>query len=199
MKPYHWTILWLLPILGLGLGYGYAYISYHGLLVSWRQVGKPDENIVRINGIRDGRRLLVTTESGKNYALDFFDQEPVPLPLPVSWQSELEDTVDPHTSIQHYGADFYPWPPPVMVEQLYEHNYIYRVEGKGELKFALAPNGNLWMWHHHITGLTGLIYYFYPIYGFFAGIALALVSCVITKFFKLPSLKRSIDFDNSSL
>jgi hypothetical protein len=46
-------IPWILPFLGILLGYGYAYVFFHGLLETWQFVGKPDENIARIIGIRE--------------------------------------------------------------------------------------------------------------------------------------------------
>ncbi|HZD41233.1 MAG TPA: hypothetical protein VE131_10955 [Terriglobales bacterium] len=63
-------IPWILPFLGIVLGYGYAYVFFRGLLETWQFVGKPDENIVRIIGIKDGRNLLVATETGKFYLED---------------------------------------------------------------------------------------------------------------------------------
>jgi hypothetical protein len=49
------------------------------------------------------------------------------------------------------------------------------VEGKGEVKFALADDGNLWMWNHQIAGLTGIVFQFYPVMGFLAGLAVVLI------------------------
>ena len=48
--------------------------------------------------------------------------------------------------------------------------YIYKIEGKGAVKFAVDADGNLWMWKHQIAGLTGLVLYYYPIIGFVAGL-----------------------------
>ncbi len=64
-------ILWVLPVLGIVLGYAYAYLFFHGLLETWHFVGKPDENIARIDGIGEARKLLVTTETGKIYSFEF--------------------------------------------------------------------------------------------------------------------------------
>jgi len=177
-------ILWVLPVLGFVLGYAYAYVFFHGLLETWHFVGKPDENIVRIDGIREARKLLVATETSKIYSFEFgkfflneFNkyQGEVALPTQPAWEKEEHDTVDPVHPLQYYGADFFTRPPLFQVVQLYEAAYLYRVEGKGEVKFALAADGNLWMWNHQIAGLTGLVFHFYPVMGFLAGLTVVLI------------------------
>jgi len=128
---------------------------------------------VRIIGIKEGRKLLVATETGKLYSFGFYYGGEVALPPHLSWEKEQVDTVDT-VSHSDWGADFITLPPLSQVEQLYELEYQYKVEGKGEVKFALAADGNLWMWNHQIAGLTGLVYYFYPVMGFLVGSAVAL-------------------------
>jgi hypothetical protein len=177
-------ILWILPGLGILLGYAYAYLFFHGLLETWHFVGKPDENIVRILGIREARKLLVVTETDKIYSFEFgkifinefnnYEGE-VALPPQPDWEKEEHDTVDPDHRLEYYGADFLTLPPRFRVEQLFDWAYVYKVEGKGEVKFALAADGNLWMWNHQIAGLTGLVFYFYPVMGFLAGLAVVLI------------------------
>jgi hypothetical protein len=167
-------IPWIFPFLGIVLGYGYAYVFFHGLLETWQFVGKPDQNIVRIIGIRDRRKLLVATETGKIYSFGFYHQGKAALPPQLSWEKEQLDTVDPISRFEYYGADFISLPPRFQVKQLYDLQYEYRVEGKGEVKFALAPDGNLWMWNHQIAGLTGLVFDFYPVTGIVVGLAVAL-------------------------
>jgi len=71
-------------------------------------------------------------------------------------------------------ADFITLPPLFKFEQLYELEYQYKVEGKGRVKFALATDGNLWIWNHKIAGLTALVYYFFPVMGFLVGSAVAM-------------------------
>jgi hypothetical protein len=178
-------ILWILPVLGFVLGYAYAYVFFHGLLETWRFVGKPDENIARIYGIRDARKLLIATETGNIYSLEFgkiflnefnnYEGEVALPPHPV-WEKEERDTVDPVHPLQYYGADFFTWPPLFQVEQLYEAAYLYNFEDKGEVKFALAADGNLWIWNHQIEGLTGAVYFFSaPVMGFLAGLFVVLI------------------------
>jgi hypothetical protein len=177
-------ILWILPALGIVMGYAYAYVFFHGLLETWHNVGKPDENIVRILGIREARNLLVETESGKTYSFEYgkvflnayniYEGEVALPPQPV-WKKEEFDTADPRYHFEYYGADFFTLPPLFRVEQLIERTYLYRVEGKGEVKFALAADGNLWMWNHQIAGLTGLVFYYYPVMGFLAGLTIVLI------------------------
>ena len=165
------------------LGYACAWVYFHGLLETWHFVGKPDENIARIYGIREARKLLVATETGKIFSYEFgkiffngfiYEGEVALPPQPV-WEKEEHDTVDPVHPLQYYGADFFTWPPLFQVVQLYEMEYLYEFEGKGEVKFALAADGNLWMWNHQIAGMTGLVFYFYPVMGFFAGLAVILI------------------------
>jgi hypothetical protein len=177
-------ILWVLPVLGFVLGYAYAYVFFHGLLETWRFVGKPDENIARIYGIRQARKLLVATETGNIYSLEFgkisfngfYYEGEVALPPQPAWEKEEHDTVDPAHPLQYYGADFFTWPPLFQVAQLYEAAYLYNFEDKGEVKFALAADGNLWMWNHQIEGLTGAVYfYFAPVMGFLAGLVVVLI------------------------
>jgi len=177
-------ILWILPVLGFVLGYAYAYVFFHGLLETWHFVGKPDENIARIYGIKEARKLLVATETGKLYSHEFgkiffnefnnYEGEVV-LPIQPSWEKEEHDIVDPVHRLQYYGADFFTWPPLFQVAQLYEAIYVYDFEGKGEVKFALAADGNLWMWNHQISGMTGVIFDFAPVMGFLAGLVVVLI------------------------
>lgn len=165
--------LLILPLLGIVLGLAYAYIFFNGLLKTWHFVGKPDENIVRIIGIKEGSKLLVETETGKIYSFGFYYREEVALPPQILWEKEQLDTVDKVSHLD-WGEDFITLPPLFQVKQLYELEYLYKVEGKGEVKFALAAEGNLWMWNHRIAGLTGLVYYFYPVIGFLVGLVAAL-------------------------
>jgi hypothetical protein len=165
------TILWLLPFIGLGLGYLFAYLSFHGFLVTWQRIGKPTEDVVRIIGIRESRRLLVASAAGQLYSFEFAGPDWGAPPTQISWVREQDETTDRISSIQYFGADFFTLPPLFRVEQLFELEYIYRFEGKGEVKFALAPDGNIWMWRHQISGLTGLIKIFYPFCGFLVGLA----------------------------
>ena len=165
--------LWVLPLIGFVLGLAYAYIFFNGILATWHFVGKPDENIVRIIGIKEGRKLLVATETDKLYSFGFYYRGEVALPPQLSWEKEQLDTVDT-VSHSDLGADFITLPPLFQVEQLYELEYRYKVEGKGEVKFALATDGNLWMWNHKIAGLAGLVYYFFPVMGFLVGSAVAI-------------------------
>jgi hypothetical protein len=176
-------ILWILPIPGIVLGYACAYLSFHGLFETWYFVGKPNENITRMRGISEANKLLVATETGKLYSFEFgrifyngFHYEgEAALPPQPAWEKEALDAIDPVHALQYYGADFFSWPPLFQVEQLYQMEYLYRVEGKGEVKFALAADGNIWMWNHQIAGLTGLVFFFYPVIGFLFGAAAALL------------------------
>jgi hypothetical protein len=176
-------ILWILPVLGFVLGYTCAYVFFHGLLETWHFVGKPDENIVRILGIRDARKLLVATQTGKIFSFEFgkisfngFSYEgEVTLPIQPVWEKMEHDTVDPVRRLEYYGADFFTWPPFFQAAQMYEAAYLYDYEGKGEVKFALADDGNLWIWNHQIDGMTGVVFYFYPAMGFLTGLAIVLI------------------------
>jgi len=100
-------ILWILPVIGFVLGYACAYVFFHGLLEIWHFVGQPGENIVRILGIRDARKLLVATETGKIFSFGFADGEEVLLPPQPAWEREEHDTVDPVHRLEYYGADFF--------------------------------------------------------------------------------------------
>ena len=164
---------WVLPLIGFVLGLVYAYIFFNGIFATWHFVGKPDENIVRIIGINEGRKLLVATETDKLYSFGFYYRGEVALPPQLSWVKEQLDTVD---TVSHsgLGADFITLAPPFQVEELYELEYQYKVEGKGEVKFALATDGNLWMWNHKIAGLTGMVYYFFPVIGLLIGSVVAM-------------------------
>ncbi|RPI23856.1 MAG: hypothetical protein EHM70_22005 [Chloroflexota bacterium] len=171
-------VLWILPVVGFGLGLAWAHVFFTGLSETWHKVGNPGEAVVRIIGIRDGRQLLVGTETGRIYSLGFSDLGEVALPPAQVWEIEQQETVD-EVSRTEWGKDFLTLPPLFKVEQLYKLEYVYKVEGKGEVKFALAPGGNIWMWTHQIAGLTGLVYYFYPVMGFLACLAVALSIVVI--------------------
>lgn len=170
--------LFIFPLLGLFLGYSLAYLEYHGLLVAWKPIENPGEPIRQILGVQGHQRLLVVTQSEQVFALEFTEQQPHSLLLPADWQAALDPAPDPHREIVYYGADFTPRPSPVRVSQIYKHTYIYRFEGRGELHFVLSEDGNLWVWDHKISGLSGLIFYYYPLIGFLAGLALALLILV---------------------
>jgi hypothetical protein len=103
-------IPWILPLLGLGLGYVLAFIDFNGLLQTWKLVGKPGQDIVRIVGIRDGQRLLVETGSGTIFSFVFFDQGRVALPSPFRWEVEQSDAVD-LISPKNWGGDYVKLPP----------------------------------------------------------------------------------------
>jgi hypothetical protein len=165
--------LLLLPILGALLGLACAHIRYTGLLQPWQQVSSPGEPVNQIIGVRDGQKLLVETNTGAVYSLALSPQAEDLLPANLSWQPETENRVDTIHLLNYYGADFITLPPHFEVQQVYMHEFIYKVEGKGEAHFALDEDGNVWLWTHHIAGLTGVVYYFYPGVGFLAGLALA--------------------------
>jgi len=165
--------LWVFPLIGFVLGLAYAYIFFNGMLATWHFIGKPDENIVELIGIKEGRKLLVATETGKIYSFGFYYRGEVALPPRLSWENEQIEPVDP-VSHSDLGADFITLPPLFKIEQLYELEYQYKVEGKGRVKFALATDGNLWIWNHKIAGLTALVYYFFPVMGFLVGSAVAI-------------------------
>jgi hypothetical protein len=120
-------------------------------------------------------RICIGACLGRIYSFEFYYRGEVALSPQLSWEKEQNDTVDPVSHLNYYGEDFVTLPPLFRVEQLYELEYLYNVEGKGEVKFALAGDGNLLMWNHHIAGLTGLAYYFYPVTGFLVGLVVALL------------------------
>jgi hypothetical protein len=175
-------ILWIFPVLGILLGYAFAYLFFHGFLATWQFAGNPGEKIVSIHGIRKAGNLLVNTQTGKSFSLEFGNfiinefsnnyEGEFALQAQPKWEEELLDSIEPVRHLEYYGADFFTLPPHFRVQQLYDWTYIYRVEGKGEVKFALAADGNLWVWNHQIAGLTGLVFYLYPVIGFFAGLVI---------------------------
>jgi hypothetical protein len=172
----HWKyIIWVLPLLGAILGYFWADIEFKGILKTWRQAGNPSEQVVKILGIRDGRAVLVESEAGSIYSLLFWNGEKARVTQPLQWEKELSASVDRPGKLHYYGADFVTLSPFFRIQQLYEYEYLYRVEGKGEVKFALDPDGNIWVWSHEIAGLTGLVYFFYPLTGFVLGLALLII------------------------
>ena len=159
---------------GFVLGLILAFITFNGLLSPWHLVGSPGEEIQRILGIQDGQRLIVETAAGKIYSLGFIQKGEVALsPTPV-WKQEQQAVVDPHAQIE-WGPDFIALPPLFQVEQLYEFGFPYKVEGKSEVRFVLTADGLIWMWDHQVAGLTGLVYYFYPVIGFLAGLNAAIL------------------------
>ena len=170
-------LLSLLALVGLVLGYAWADVQFKGALVPWRHAGSPGEPIASINGIKTPGKLLVTTASGSLYTLEYFQNE-VDAVYKQVWQAEADSTLDQTPAVRYYGAEFVKKAPPFRAVQLYEHVYIFNIEGKGEIKFAVDPQGDLWVWNHHISGMTGLVYYYYPVIGLFFGTAAALVTAV---------------------
>jgi hypothetical protein len=167
--------LWTLPLLGLAVGYIYAHMVYTGLLVTWHPIGQPGEAIVQILGFRDPNKFLVSTGTGEVYSFEYPYLEKRALPPKISWETEQDLTVDDLPQIQYDVADFATLAPPFQAVQLFEMEYIYHIEGKGELKLALAPDGNLWLWDHKISGLFGLVYFFYPAIGFLIGLTVVVL------------------------
>ncbi|RPI85040.1 MAG: hypothetical protein EHM41_11845 [Chloroflexi bacterium] len=174
LKRFLWSGLLLLPLLGLLTGYAYAHIFFNGIFAPWHLVGKPGKNIERIIGIRDVEKIIVAAESGDVYSLEFMHQGEVALPSQLLWEAERADMVDSAYS-KDWGEDFRTLPPPFSVKQLIMLEYVYKVEGRGEVKFALDDDGNLWMWNHAIAGLTGLVYFFHPVIGLMVGLVVVLV------------------------
>jgi hypothetical protein len=183
MKKFSKAILWMIPFLAAVAGYAFAYADYYGLLETWQFVGRPDENIVRIIGIQEGGKLFVSTETGMLYSLEtgqlyssgFHYHGAVVLPPKIAWEKEHFEPVALVSPRQPLGPDFVTLPPLFRVNQIYELEYVYRTEGKGEVRYALASDGNLWMWNKEISGLYGLILYFYPFFGFVVGLTVVLV------------------------
>jgi hypothetical protein len=175
MKKYRKLFFWLLPLTGLLLGYACAYVVFNGLAETWHLIGQPAESLVQILGTRDADKFLATTETGQIYSFEYPYRERVAHPPQISWEREQDRSVDPVRQIQYYGADFVTLPAPFQVKQLFEMEYIYRAEGKGQLKLALDPDGNLWVWDHKISGLTCLVFFYYPVMGFIIGLAAVLL------------------------
>ncbi len=176
-------LLILLPVLGYGLGYACAYADYSGLLETWQPARSPGEAIVRIAGMREGSKLIVVTGSGRIYSTRFLSGDEAAQASRLTWQVEQLDKVEPVAPLRYYGADFSIRPPPFHVQQLFDVEYIYAVEGKGEIRFALAPDGSLWMWSHRIAGLTGMVFFFYPAFGVIVGLA-AILTVVLAGWIK---------------
>jgi len=181
-------ILWLLPVLGLGLGFAWAYARFNGLFETWRFLGNPGETIVRILGIQDSRRILVATDTGSLYALEFGQGDGVALPAQPEWDAEPLDTVDPFPRVG-LGAYYVTWPAPFSVQQIFEREYVYKVEGVGRVMFGLASDGNLWMWYHQNAGLASLVFYFYPVMGLVVGLVAALSTYLVLRAY--PKMIRS--------
>ena len=171
-------IPWILPLVLLGLGFISAHVLFIGLYQPWQGIGNPGENITQILGIRDGRKVLVKMQTGQVASYTFMDGEEVILPAQSGWQQEQDARVDPIVPLQYYGADFTSLPPLFTVTQLLDYQYIYQEEGKSEVKFALAADGDLWIWHHEIGGLTGIIYFYFPATGFVVGLVISLIFLV---------------------
>jgi hypothetical protein len=183
MKKFSKAILWMLPLLATVAGYAFAYAHHYGLLETWQFVGRPDENIVQIIGIQEGGKLFVSTETGTHYSLEtgqlysygFHYHGAVILPPKVFWEKEQLEPLDLVSRRQPLGPNFVTLPPFFRVKQIYELEYVYKTEGKGEVRYALTEDGNIWMWKHEISGLSGLILYFYPFFGFVLGLTVVLV------------------------
>jgi hypothetical protein len=97
------------------------------------------------------------------------------LPPKVFWEKEQLEPLDLVSRRQPLGPNFVTLPPFFRVKQIYELEYVYKTEGKGEVRYALTEDGNIWMWKHEISGLSGLILYFYPFFGFVLGLTVVLV------------------------
>jgi hypothetical protein len=185
MKKFSKAILCMIPLLASIVGYAFAYAYHYGLLETWQFVGRPDENIVQIIGIQEGGKLFVSTETGTHYSLETGQLYPyglhyhgaVVLPPKISWEKEQLEPVDLVSPRPPWYPNFVNISPFFRVKQIYELEYVYRTEGKGEVRYALTEDGNLWMWNHEITGLSGLILYFYPFLGFVVGLTVVLGAC----------------------
>jgi hypothetical protein len=173
----------MMPFIGFVVGYVFAFADYYGILENWQLVGKLDDNISQIIGVEEGGKLYVSTEKGDIYSLKFgqlysygFNYHGAMTLAPqISWEKEQPGTFELISPRRPWYPDFITMPPLFRVKQLYELEYVYRIEGKGEAKYALAGDGSLWMWNHETSGLSGLILYFCPFMGFIAGITVMLL------------------------
>lgn len=167
--------LWYIPVLGIILGILYAFMFIHGLIVTWRFIGKPSENISEIIGVVNGNRLFVRTVSGDIYSLEFtkfINQDHSTFPS-IEWIKEENHAIEPDP-IRLPNMTFISWPLPFRVKQLLETTYQL-VEGERLTKFALSEDGNLWIWNYGAGGMASLTYFIFPFIGLFIGSILFLV------------------------
>lgn len=173
MRTFRTLVLWALPVIGMGLGYALAHIDFHGLLISWQLAGRPAENVARIVGIKTGPELLVESQTGRLYSLAWDFSVDTDLPSQNSWENVAEEEVK-MVITRDWGEDYVKLPPPFPVMQSYEMEYQYKIEGKGELRAALDGDGDIWVWNHQSAGLAGVVFFFYPAFGFLIGLLIAL-------------------------
>jgi hypothetical protein len=165
-------LLIVLPLIGMALGYGLAYTRYFGLLVDWELAGAPGEPVADFLGLTAGRQLLVEGQSGQLHALDFLQAEQVRQPSEWTWAPAAAGT-DFSARQRSYGARFRARPPGFPVRDSFQFEYFYKVEGLAQVRFTLDPDGRLWLWHHQVSGLDGLVFFFGPVFGTAAGFVAA--------------------------
>jgi hypothetical protein len=177
MKGRGKTILLLLPLLCAAWGWGWAYLEYNAIREPWRFAGQPGEKVVQLLGFQEGGRLLVETESGRLYSLPFLEWGSIPADLQIRWtQPEQEAASAGGEHPWGKGSDeFIVRSPPAAAQQIIGHAYLYKVEGRGEVWFALSGDGNVWMWSHQAGGFRGLEFVFLSAVGFLMGLAALLV------------------------
>ena len=67
MRPSRKISPWILPPIGFILGILYAFMIIYGVVAAWHSLGNPGEKIVRIIGMKEGSRIIVSTETGKKF------------------------------------------------------------------------------------------------------------------------------------
>lgn len=170
--------VWIIPILGIVLGVLYAYMFIHGLVVTWQFIGKPSENIAHIIGFVGGHTLFVETENGNVYSIEYYNylNGNEFLPTPIEWKKELNSNIQPDPQ-RIPIMKFVSLPLFVKVKQMYEMEFPL-IEGEFLVKFALAEDGNLWMWNYGIGGFSVVAYIIFPGIGFGVGMISALMISV---------------------
>jgi hypothetical protein len=166
--------IWLLLLIGWILGIVGAIMYMNGLFAIWHPLGKPPENITKINGLVDDK-IYVTTVSGVTWSFSNFrfhyNDEPLPR-KEIIWTKVNENYV----ISEPYRNDcdrFITWPPLFRIEQHYEMSFP-QIEGINCHKFAVTKDGTLWTWNYGIGSLSGISYFFLPIFGLLAGLVLVL-------------------------
>ncbi|HVN55880.1 MAG TPA: hypothetical protein VMT46_16220 [Anaerolineaceae bacterium] len=157
MKTRTKFIFLIIPLFLILFTFIYFFIMSSGILVPWKLLGKPTENIFKIDGYNPGAgKLFVSTDSGERYSLQYFPGDSFESPI---WNKDKNYQVelDPALGSSHTSEGALSPPTPFQVKQIYQFS-LPQIEGSNVHKFALSEDGNLWYWGVGGSVFQGLLF-----------------------------------------
>ena len=164
------AILMLSPCLGLGGGVAYLLAYRDGAFSRWRSLGSPPAPATALYA-GDTTVIYAAAADGNVYSCP-----PTSQARDACWTLAAGPyAVDPRADYEHSVIPGDPPPPPqTPVDVLYVSRFY--AEMAVEARYALLPDGTVWVWFHESAGyLSLLVLLGAPVLGLLLGLALALI------------------------